>query len=331
MRDVLQIIRAAESYYPQALGAVAQKDERLRSSLTRYLNANFREIERITRWRRGWKNTTIVTVPSTSTYSLAGGRWLFIHEIYYRLSTGTIVPLELLEEQEGRLVYGDGANAAPGKPRYYSVLNQQIQLYPTPDDAGPDSGNYTLQIEYYSELPQIIETVGTWAGGAPTTITVPATAFLTEQGADPANPGLDTLSLRNAGNLTGLAAPNDKSDYVGVWSAFPNATDVTIATAAASAVTTFPLYLYSTNWLIDVWPKVPLFSLLREIAAYLQSTTDVSMWEGRYQKELSDLMDWDVGSHADHEIMAAAVSGQREPILKGRGYWDWASGFWGGW
>lgn len=326
MRDYLQVVRAVEGYYPQALGGASGKDERLRSSLVRFINATFREIERVNRWRLGFKVVTQATTPNLATYTPAAGRWLHIHQVYWREATGRIRPLELLEQKEARWVYGDGPNAMPGEPRLYAVLGDStIQLYPTPDGNGPDAGNYTLQFEYYAELPQIIETTGTTAGT--TALTVPATAYLTDQGAIAANPTADRLSIRGAGAATGLASPNDKDDSVQPWTAFPGATTVTLTSAPPTNVTAGQTFLYSTNWLIDVWPKVPLFGMLREVANYLQSTTDYATWEARYQKELEDLMEWDQQSRHDREVLAAGVSGQREPQMKGRGDWGWPYGW----
>ena len=322
MRDYLQVVKALEGYYSKCrgnltVGGVPQVgDEELRSNLVNYANSTYREVERANRWRLAFKATTFVTTPGTSSYFLVNGRWLHFHRIYWRESTGAIVPLELVEQREARLLYGDGPNAARGKPRMYSILeNSNIQLYPTPDNGGPDSGNYTLQIEYYSELPQLIETTGTTA--ASTTLTVPSTVYLTAAGADAANATADKVVVRSAGGLTGIAAPYQNDDFLIDWTAFPTPTTVTLGAQPTVVVTSQQTFFYATNWLIDVWPKVLIFGMLREIATYLKDTTGYTTWEGRYQKELEDLMEWDQQSRHDQEVFASGVAGQRQGQFRG--------------
>lgn len=333
-RDYLAIVKQVEGYQPKALGtatlnAVLQtQDEPLRQNLLDYANFALSELEKVNRWRKGFTATTVVTAAGTSLYSFASNGWINIHKIYWRYSTGRVVEMELMDQQEPRMIFGDGPNAQQGPPRFYALVGaqgSQLQLYPTPDASGPDSGNYTLQIEYYQSLPKLIETVGTTTALS-TTLVVPSTAYLTAAGALAANPNLDTLSVRGAGNPTGKSGPNANDDLVTPWTAFPSAINVTMSSPAVTAIAgaTAQVFLYSTNWLIDNGPKVLLYAMMREVASYEESTDDYAKWEARYEKALEDLMEWDQQSRHDVEVLAGAVAGQRQPLLRDI---DWPSMF----
>lgn len=325
MRDYLAIIKQLEAYYPKARGtatlngALQAQDEDLRQALVPFANSTMRAIERVNRWRMGYMTTTVVTASGTSLYSFSGGSWTHIHRIYWRWSTGRIVPLELMEQNEPRLVYGDGSGAIPGNPRFYALVGargDQIQLFPTPDGAGPDAGNYTLQIEYYQELPQIIEAAATTGAASVTGTFVPANSgtYVLANGALSANPNTDVVVVRGAGAPTGLTGINAFDDASTTWSAIV-ANTFTMATAAVTVATGAQTFFYAANWLIDIWPKVLAFGMLREVAQYLQSDK-IAVWDARYEKELEDLMEWDQQSRHDVEVLAAGVSGQRQAQLR---------------
>jgi hypothetical protein len=331
VRDYLQVVKKLEGFYSkcrgsQSIGGVAQQgDEELRQNLVGYANYTFDELEKAQRWRRGFQVQTAVTTPGTATITLA--EWLQFHRIYWRESTGQIVPMELVEQREARLLYGDGANAARGRPRMYSILaNDTLQIFPAPDAGGPDGGNYTLQVEYYNRLSKIVETTGTTA--ASTVLTVPSTVYLAANGISAANAAGAKVVIRTAGAATGLVAPLNFDDFLTTWSAFPLATTVTLGAQPDSVVTSQQVFFNATNWLIDLQPQVLLFAMLREIANYLKDTTGYSTWEGRYQKALADLEEWDAQSRHDQEVFASGISGQREGQFRGINGSSWGTGYW---
>lgn len=59
-----------------------------------------------------------------------------------QLNVNPVIPLEYLSPYQIDM-YTDSAT---GQPKYYSVIGDEIQLYPAPD------GNYTIEITYYKKI-----------------------------------------------------------------------------------------------------------------------------------------------------------------------------------
>jgi len=327
MRDYIEVVRKVEGYYPQSVGSAVGKDETLRRNLSGYYNQCLREIGQAQRWQRNFKATTITTIAGTALYTLNGGNWQTIEQMYWLDVTGRQVPVELVQQEEARAIFGAGPLPQQGRPCYAALMpGRQIQIFPVPDAAGPSSGNYDLVVEFYQDLPQIIETTGSTTATVGT-VTVPSVPYLTTRGAVAANPGGDKISVRAAGYDGGLGS---KDDFVEAWSAFPTPTTITVPTVP-STVASAQTFLYSTNWLIDEYPVVPLFAMLREVASYLKSKEDYSLWEGRFQLVLQGMIGDDLDARTQREVLASAVTGQRQPQFATRpGGQGWGPG-WGGW
>jgi hypothetical protein len=341
-RDYLALVKIVEGLYYKTGGGTAG-DEILRQQLVGYANFAQREIERMQRWRLGWRTATQTTTAGTDTYQLPAD-FSTPKRLWYVTASGGQQELELLEDRELRAVFGEGPLAPRGSPRYWAyqppnpsaVVNLTTQpvdlnpgaagtyqLFPTPDNAGPSSGNYPLQLDYYAELGQIAETAGQVTLGNPTLTFSAAGAgnYLLSVGM-PATSGPLTLSIRGAGYATGIvAAPNLTDDLVCSWNALV-ANTVQLGTGSAplnspsTSVGAGQVFFNSSNWLIRSFPKVPLFAMLREVASYLFADQTYQKWETRYQHELELLVDWE--NDADHtdEVLAAGVAGQRSKVLQ---------------
>lgn len=62
------------------------------------------------------------------------------------------VPLSLMAPEYGDLVY----SGATGKPLYYAILANQLQLIPAPD------GTYTVEVDYYEVIPPLASNATNW-------------------------------------------------------------------------------------------------------------------------------------------------------------------------
>jgi hypothetical protein len=232
---------------------------------------------------------------------------LSISNLYFLDTGGNPVTLENYSAQEMRRAFGEGALAAPGPPSKYSILGTNIEVFPVPDFAGPTAGNYTLIVEGYQGLAPIVETSGTTVAVS-TSLTVPSTAALAALGLAPS--GTTGLSVRTAGGtLVSNAAGVQVQTLITNWSAFPDATHVTMTTAAVTGGTNLQTFFNSQNWLITQFPKVVLFGVLREVASYLKD--DYKQWDARYQAEMDLMSEFAVDRQMSLEQLATATLGQR--------------------
>lgn len=315
-RDWTELVAVIEGHYPTAVGSSSGQDNVLRSSLTKFANSLFKGIERMRRWSLAYNVAPpTVTVAGTQSYPFPSSV-VVISRMYWLLSTGQPVTLELYDAQELRRTFGEGPNAQPSAPRYYAINGTNIELFPVPDDGAAGNGagtNYSLIVEGYGALTPIVETTGITTA-ASTTVTVPSSAFLIARGLATAG---TNVSVRGAGNLGALGAADS---LITNWTAFPTPTQVTLASPAITAVASpgAQVFFNSLNWLIQDFDKVVLFGVLREVAAYLKENYDV--WERRYMTELEEMAQFDFDRKSNLEKMATAVTGQRQGQLRSLDY-----------
>jgi hypothetical protein len=337
-RDYLQIVRAVEGLYPKSKGLGDQanfpnQDEQLRIQLAVFANEVFREVERMRRWRLGWKTAQITTGQGTALYDLPTDCQA-VKRIWWKKASGGIQILRLADESEIRLVKGEGTVPPQGSPQLWAwapanwITNSgqllgtgargRFQIWPAPDGQGPDSGQYTLQIDYYAELGPIVECVcSTTAGGSSLTLPSNVGNYLQSMGLsspNPANAGSE-VTVRGAGSPTGVTAIGN-DDFTGAWGTI-SASSVTLPLALTpTLVTSAQTFFNSTSWLIRSFPKVVLFAMLREVASYLYADQKYQIWEQRYQKELELLQAWDDDAEHGVEVLAGAVGGQLQPQFR---------------
>jgi hypothetical protein len=306
-RDYLDLVSDLEAYYARAIGG-SSHDEPLRLQLVRYAGNCFKEIERIRRWSLAYGTAQQVTVQGTATYAIPAGI-LTITDLYYLDSTGTPHVLEDYAARELRQVYGEGSASTQGPPVGFSILGTNVQLFPVPDGSGPSAGNYTLIFEGYQTLQPVIETTGTVNNS--TSLTVPSTPYLTAKGLGVS--GSTGVSIRGAGYVQSAAVTDN---WITNWSAFPNATTVTLTAAAPGNVSVAQTFFNSVNWLITDYPKTVEFAMMREVASYLKSDADYKMWEARYQHELDIMAEFHFDRLRTLETLATATMGQRQNQLR---------------
>lgn len=306
-RDWTDLLAIIEGHYPTAVGAGGQ-DVTLRRSLTKFANALFKEIERMRRWSLAYGTAVFGTVPGTQNYGFPTSLTV-LSRVYWLQPTGKPVTLENFDAQELRRIFGEGANAQQGPPRYFTINGTQLELFPVPDASGPVGGNYQILVDGYGMLTPIVETSGTTTA-ASSTLTVPSSAYLTDRGL--ATVG-NFLSVRGAGNLGVASAPDT---FLTNWVAFPTPTTVTMGANAVTAVPALgaQVFFNSSNWLIQDFDQVVLFGVLREIAAYLKE--NFSVWENRYRLAVEEMAQFDFDRKATLEKMGTAVTGQRQAQLR---------------
>jgi hypothetical protein len=339
-RNILGIFKECEAQYPKCLGTqtlngVAQVgDENLRQYLPSFYNKILDEAEQAQRWRRNFVTLNFTTTVGTAYYPtfIQQNNIVWVNKLYFIDASGRFRPLELMDQQEPRAMFGEGSLSKNSVPQYYSFLGDQIELFPPPDNNGPTGGNYQIFVECYSRFPKLI--AGLCATAGTTSVTVPSSSYYTAQGLDPANAAGNYLTIRGAGNDSGQSGNNEFDDYTDLWSALA-ANVFTVASAVPTTIANPPgaaIFVNSVNWLIDQRPQVLLFGLLRQVASYLQAMQDYQMWEARYQKEMLDLMDWDNQFRHDNEVLAAAVRGQEQPTLADINFTNlWGQGPYGWW
>jgi hypothetical protein len=308
-RDWLDLVSNIEAAYPRAIGG-SSRDEPLRLQLVPFANNAMKEVERIRRWSLAYGTAQQITFAGNATYAIPAAI-LVITNLYWLDTTGFPRRLEDYTARELREVYGEGSTPPRGAPVGFAILGTNVQLFPVPDSAGPSSGNYTLIFEGYQVLQPIVETTGTIAGAPSTTLTVPSTNYLTQRNVPVFATGLG-VSIRGAGYPQSATVFDD---WLTDWSAMPSGTTVTLAAAAPTNVATAQTFFNSTNWLIQDYPKLLEFAVMREVASYLLSD-DYQKWEARYQTELELMADFHFDRLATLETLAVAVTGQRQNSLR---------------
>ena len=320
-RDWIDIVLDVEAAYLRATGGTLY-DENLRSRLVPWANNAFKEIERIRRWPFAYGTAQQITTAGTQIYAIPAGITT-ISNLYYLDSTGTPILLALYDTMQMRESYGEGSAATPGPPTKWSIIGTNIEIFPVPDSSGPTSGNYTLIFEGYQALTPIVETVSTPVALG-TSLTVPTTGYLVNRGV--VTSGTTGLSIRGAGfaySSTGL------DSWLTNWSAFPDATHVTVTTAPITAQSNAQTFFNSVNWLITDFPKVLEFAVMREVATYLKE--DYTVWENRYQHEVDLMGDFAADRQTSIEQFATFTPGQRGLQLRRLdGWYNCAYGVWPG-
>ena len=89
---------------------------------------------------------TRATSTVDSEYTALPDDYLEIRNV--QLNTNPVIPLEYLSPFQIDL-YTDSAT---GQPKYYSIIGDEIQLYPAPD------ANYTIEITYYKKIITLDDT-----------------------------------------------------------------------------------------------------------------------------------------------------------------------------
>ena len=72
----------------------------------------------------------------------------FLEPIRMSLSAGNTHTLELVGVQEITDLRANALNTS-GRPRYFAILDQSIEVYPAPDS------DYTIELVYYETLPSL--------------------------------------------------------------------------------------------------------------------------------------------------------------------------------
>lgn len=291
-----------EAAYLRATGGQLY-DENLRSRLVPWANNAFKEVERLRRWPFAYgTDQSTITTAGTQSYPIPSGITT-ISNLYYLDSTGTPQLIENYDAMQLRLTYGEGAIGTPGPPIKFAIIGKNIEVFPVPDASGPTAGNYTLIFEGYQALTPIVETTSTPVA-LNTSLAVPATGYLVNRNV-PAS-GTTGLSLRSAGYAQSATMVDT---WLTNWSAFPDATDVTLTTAPITAIAATQTFFNSVNWLITDFPKVVEFAVMREVATYLKE--DYTVWENRYQHEIDIMGDFAADRQTTIEQMATFTPGQR--------------------
>lgn len=79
----------------------------------------------------------------------------FLEPIRMSLSAGNTHTLELVGVQEITDLRANALNTS-GRPRYFAILDQSIEVYPAPD------GDYTMELVYYETLPSLETNSTNW-------------------------------------------------------------------------------------------------------------------------------------------------------------------------
>jgi hypothetical protein len=316
-RDYLSIVRRIEAVYPAAKGTAnsGNHDQDLQPMLVRWADDLIQEIDQQERWSGNYSVSTQVTTQGTATYTLPATVGT-VKNIYYINSAGGRVQLDKYEDSELMRVMGAPTSTLPpqGAPRWWSLLNRIVTIYPTPDASGPDTNNYTLRYETYVTTLPIVATTGDMT--TTTTLTVPSTAFLTSAGVTTGA----AVSVRGAGALAAYSVADDLVTTVSTVAA--TGTTSTLATAATTAVTAAQTFFNSQPWVITYYPKLMYFGILREVASYLSDDPGYQKWEPRYQLELKLAREFEFDRTMTLDSYATAQPGQRDSQLRPSGYSD---------
>jgi hypothetical protein len=289
-----------ESYYPRARGGT-DRDEALRRELVRFANNSMKEIERDRRWSLSYGAAQLVTVAGTAIYPLPAGL-LTIDSLYRLDPAGTAIPLDSYDATEMRIAWGEGAASVQGPPTMFSVQGGNIQIFPVPDFAGPTAGNYTLIFAGYQSLLPIVETTG-YSAAAAISLGVQSSAYLTNHGIGQTG---SFVSVRNAGSSQFIDLVD--THLCGWTGNAANVVTLTVATPTAQPTGT-QTFFNSVNWIIQDWPKVLEFAVLREVACYLKD--DYKTWEQRYQDEMERMAGFDIDRQTTMITLATAQAGAK--------------------
>jgi hypothetical protein len=336
----VDVIRLVEAHVPQARGGTSY-DDVLRASLVGFANTVIDEIDREQRWSLSYAEPYFTTVQGTEQYALpyplpasALGQTsqLFIKRVYYVDATGRPVALGRVDQYEAQRLYGEslglGASAtAPpqGKPTKYAIIpststaggidqgNPQmtIFLYPTPDASGPEtSGNFKIRVQGYWKTPPIWETLAATASNTTLTFTVAGSgSYLTSNGVATNGSQWNLfLAVRNGGNPTGITQfPNDT--HISTWTALA-ANTATISTAAPTSTASLTVYFNGTNWIIQHWPRLLVYGIMKEIGNYYNKSEMFAVWEAKFQQQLDALRAYEWDRARGVELLMSAVAGQ---------------------
>ena len=324
--DWVSIAQRIEALYPRATGG-STGDEGCRQMLVPWVNDVFKEITRIRRWTRSYSRSSFVTVQGTQEYG-TGTNENFgaytnpalttgISNVWRVGAAGEVIPLRRFSPQEMRRAYGQGTVPPQGPPIGYSLAlhsddaetqSMALKLYPIPDNSGPDSGNYTIWLEGYFDVPNMVEVVGTTTtGGSAVTLTLTTNQGTWLQGLEvqPTSNSKNLLSVRGAGYA-------GKTHVTG-WSGI-GASSVTMLAAAQTVVTSAQVFFYSRNWIIHYYPKAVLFGVLREVAWRFKD--DYKSWESRFQHELDLMADAEFDLQHEQEMFLIGSTGQNQSELR---------------
>lgn len=208
-----------------------------------------------------------------------------------------------------------------------------LYLYPTPDNAGPNSGSYPLRIGGYFNTPYIVETTSTTTITPPNeqVLSVPSVQYLYRNLVpDNGQNQLATLSVRGAGDLTNAAG--DRDTLITSWDSMDGgANTVHMDINAPAVVTSAQTFFHSTNWMIRFWPKLVQFGILREIAQYYGNNADFALWDKRFSDQMIKLREWDSDRGRGRELMAAGQLGGNATVLSRSDMWTGWGDYGGGW
>lgn len=302
-RDYLRVVRQCEGYYKKCAGKSggSNQDEDLRVLLVDFANTILDELNNYRAWRLDYVLGSLTTnLTPQAVYPRPTGL-SYISNVYYVRTGGTPVEIHVGDPMQIRKTYGEFPQASIGPPLYYELQGNSIQFYPTPDATGPSAGAYTILFEGTSPVVHVVETTSNTA--ASTTLTVPSTGYLTDEGVTASG---SAVSIRGAGNL---AQQSIADTFVTSWSAFPSGTTVTLGAAPVqTAVVAAQTFFNSQNWIIQNFPNVLAFGMCREIATYLKDAYE--LWEQRYQAQLQLMEEYDAMSRQGIEQLAYALAGQ---------------------
>ena len=79
----------------------------------------------------------------------------FVEPIRMSLTAGNTHTLEIVGVQEMSDLRANALNTS-GRPRYFAILDQSIEVYPSPD------GDYTMELVYYEAIPSLEANSTNW-------------------------------------------------------------------------------------------------------------------------------------------------------------------------
>ena len=108
---------------------------------------------RLNREVRHWRQEDRATATLDAQYTALPTN--FLEPIRMSILTADTSTLEIVGVQEMSDLRANALNTS-GKPRYFTILDQSIEVFPTPD------GDYSLEMVYYETLPDLATNSTNW-------------------------------------------------------------------------------------------------------------------------------------------------------------------------
>lgn len=108
---------------------------------------------RLNREVRHWRQEDRVTATVDTQYTALPNN--FLEPIRMSLSAGSTYTLELVGVHEMANLRANAMNTT-GRPRYFTILDQSIEVFPSPD------ADYTAELVYYETIPSLQANSTNW-------------------------------------------------------------------------------------------------------------------------------------------------------------------------